>query len=135
MPRGGRRTGTKGRAYANRRDLNISQVPTGLPYGERQAREQALRALPLPSAQSAAPVVSAAPGTPANRPVPIPLDAPSERPDEPLTEGLRLGAGRGPEVLGLDSGGDDTLTVLRGLYRAFPNDDLRRLIAEAESRF
>lgn len=57
--------------------------------------------------QSSAPMAKAAPPTPNTRqgsaaPAGAPLTpfgAPTERPDEPVTEGNPLGAGAGPEVL------------------------------------
>jgi hypothetical protein len=59
----------------------------------------------------------------------VPLDAPTQRPDEPLTAGLPVGAGPGPEVLGaLGGGGEDVATQLRAIYARFPNEDLRSLL-------
>ena len=38
----------------------------------------------------------------------IPLYAPSQRPDEPITAGIPMGAGPGPEVLGINQPMTDT---------------------------
>lgn len=54
------------------------------------------------------------------------LSRPSERAGEPVTHGAPVGAGAGPEVLGM---ADPTGDELRALYRRFPgNEDLRALI-------
>ncbi len=115
MPRGGPRQGKPGQAYGNRSDLNNPKIPTIVPkgagYGQRQALETSQRMLP-PAAGSpgpAAPVgAPAAPGGPGAGPEgpagPValpPFSRPTERPGEPVTHGLPIGAGGGPEVLGM----------------------------------
>jgi hypothetical protein len=68
-------------------------------YGEQASFQQAQQGAPM-----------GAPGTPAattpasGGPSLTPLNAPSARPDEPVTAGAALGAGVGPEALGLDAG-------------------------------
>ncbi len=133
MPRGGRRQGTPGKAYGNRSDLNQPvTVAAGQPYGERRAQEAAQKAIPLP----------AAPPVPAPPPPPAPgsfgaFTRPTEFPNEPLTAGMPIGPGPGPEAMagiaGL-SADDQVLAELKGMYRASPNRDLARLIAYAERR-
>lgn len=60
-----------------------------------------------------------------------PLDAPTARPGEPLTAGIPLGPGPGPEVLTNPVGGDDpVLDRLRALYLQFPTEHIRRLIED-----
>jgi len=122
MPSGGVRQGTPGVAYPNRTDLNADRqpvrVPSGGRYGDRQAAEAAQRMMPLPD----------------NRPDVVPLDAPSRRPDEPVTAGLPVGPGPGPEMLQPMRGGfstdpdADMAAQIRALYQAFPNSDLLRLV-------
>lgn len=141
MPRkgynhGGRRQGAPGQAYSNRTDLNQNRQPvtvaTGQPYGARQEQVAAQRAVPLP----------AAPPVPATPPGPAPgsfgrFDRPTERPDEPLTAGLPIGAGPGPEAVhapAVVTQDDQILAQLRGLYATHPNSDLARLIDAAERR-
>ena len=74
----------------------------GLPYGEGQALMQTQQASPLAAApsieQSGMPsgLASAA----ASQPL-TPLNAPSTRPEEPVTAGADMGAGPGMEALGL----------------------------------
>lgn len=127
MPRGrgGARQGQPGKSYPNRTDLNAQPVRTapGQTYGKAGQQAAAQRSVPLPQQQApTARTLQAA----------VPIDAPSARPDEPVTHGITGGPGAGPEALNLPQGGDQVLNALRGLYRAFPNEDLRRLIAEAE---
>src|SRR5215472_9782195 len=107
MARGGSRSGTPGSAYTNRADLNAPKLPatapTGMPYGEHQQLVQGQQAVPAAPPPSPAP--SAAPANPlqpgALRPFPgTPLMAPTQRPNEPVTAGLPMGPGPGPEVLG-----------------------------------
>jgi hypothetical protein len=65
----------------------------------------------------------------------VPLNAPSERPEEPVTSGLPMGAGPGPEVLGGVPGGvDDIVGFLQGVYAEAPNEDVRRLLEYAQQR-
>lgn len=121
--RGGYRQGTPGVAYPQRTDLNEDRQPvrvaSGQPYGQRQAQEAAQRAVPLPAAP------------------PVAFDRPTEYPTEPLTAGLPVGPGPGPEALALPFGltEDERLVAqLRGLYARFPNRDLARLLDRAMRR-
>lgn len=139
-PRGGRRSGTPGRSYANRTDLNTALPVTtapGQPYGSRVAQERAQEALPM----APAPRPAMAPGNPRGgdlqRPGPLPGELgdflrPTERPNEPLTAGLATGPGPGPEVLagafGADSGADE----LRAIYLRFPTESLRELLEDLD---
>jgi hypothetical protein len=62
----------------------------------------------------------------------VSLDAPSMRPDEPVTAGLPIGAGPGPadgnQVVNQD------LWRLRALAQRYQSPELLKLIAIAESR-
>ena len=133
MPRGGKRRGTQGQAYTNRQDLNENRQPvtvaSGQPYGERGAQELAQRAVALP----APPPVRAAEASQAP-PAPVPGSAgrfnrATERPGEPLTAGLPIGAGPGPEVVQRGANANaDVEAQLLALYRAAPNNDVLRLL-------
>lgn len=127
MPTGGARTGRPGAAYANRSDLNGSDAQYG--DGVNQAA-----------------VVAATPGSP-SRPttggggIAIapgmmgPLDAPTDRPTEPITAGLPIGPGANTLAHPVPTrGASEDLFELRALYRVYPNEDMARLIADAESR-
>jgi hypothetical protein len=101
----------------NRADLtrpNVQQVP-GQQYGEAAQQRAGMQAIPLPVQQQArtptppaaggAVSSSAAPGVPSALPgAPMvgangPLTRPTERPNEPITHGLPMGPGAGPEAL------------------------------------
>ena len=77
--RGGRRTGTPGKAYGNRTDLNAAALPVttapGQEYGAQTAQANAQRAVPMASgditAPGAASPVSAPGGTPQGQPSPV----------------------------------------------------------------
>ena len=53
------------------------------------------------------------------------LDDPSARPDEPLTHGLSLGAGAGPEALG-PMPVNPAVQTIAAAYNANPTPELRR---------
>lgn len=135
--RGGPREATPGKAYPNRTDMNQNrqpvQVASGQAYGERQAQVAAQEAIPLPAAP---PVPVAAPSPQAPMPGSLGMfNRATERPDEPLTAGMDIGPGPGREVLPMSpvlSPDDQLLAQLRGLYAAFPSEDLAGLIDYAE---
>lgn len=116
MPSGGPRVGRPGVAYPNRTDLNSGDRQ----YGDG-VNKQAVR--------------QATPGTPTGGPLPgqlSPLNAPTDRPGEPVTAGLPMGPGAGPDALTPVPTGNDALYELRALAARFPDRDLMRLIALAE---
>lgn len=89
----------------------LTAVPTGQPYGAHKAEEDFIRSAPMqavPPVQTPAPQASG--GTfdqqvaamrAAPAPNVVPLTAPTQRPNEPLTAGMATGPGAGPEVLGI----------------------------------
>ncbi len=103
-----------------------------MPYGAHQAEIQAQQAVPLQNVPAPGPASPPSP-TPAGMPSsPVQLGdftRPTERPTEPVTAGLPMGPGPGPEAL--TSGGpaaDQIGLQLRSLYQQNPNNDLLRLI-------
>lgn len=64
----------------------------GMQYGQGQATM---------AQQKAAPMAAAAPAPRMTMPEPMPLNAPTARPNEPVTAGAALGAGPGMEALNL----------------------------------
>lgn len=90
MPRGGSRQGTPGKAYSNRTDLMASPKPPQ-PGQVNPTAAGGITAPPPAGPQQAGPP----------RPMPSPDDTPmlsdpTQRPDEPITAGLPIGAGPGP---------------------------------------
>lgn len=104
MPRGGRRGGKPGVAYQNRTDLNsaANKVGPSQQYGDAAAKQRQLQALPIQTqvaTPAQAPVARPNPGGPPPGSLGDFL-RPTERPNEPLTAGIPMGAGPGPEALG-----------------------------------
>lgn len=116
---GGARQGEPGRAYANRTDLSGSY--TGQQYGQATAQRQSMQAVPVaapggPSAPVPAPASTAPPPGSAG-----PFNRPTDRPGEPVTAGLPIGPGAGPEAMGM---GDSTQEDLRTLAPYLPTLEL-----------
>ena len=68
---------------------------------------------------------------------PVPLSAPTERPNEPVTTGAPFGPGAGREVMPIPPmPEDETANLVRALYAINPDPDLARLIQrlDAEGR-
>ncbi len=150
MPRGGKRTGKIGKTYGNRTDLN--KGPTQSPqaaqsqqYGAAGAQLAAQKAVPLPNVSqvqvqrgpdgriAGASVAAPQPQAPAGVPpgTTTPLNAPTQLPNQPLTNGIPSGPGQGPSALGLPDPQQGVLDQLRTLYQAYPISQIADLIAEA----
>lgn len=138
--RGGARTGTVGKSYANRSDLNGAKMPqahyTGQAYGVATQQQQAQAAVPVGS-----PSVATAPVDPQSAAsqwadsvstahLPGLMD-PTARPQEPLTAGLSQGPGAGPDSLPI-AGDQDAIMKLRALYQQTGYPHLARLITAYE---
>lgn len=105
---------------------------TGFAYGQNQAVNEQRKAAPI--TQQAPRGQMAEARTLIQEPL-IPLDAPTQRPDEPITAGVDAGAGPGSEVLNLPQGvgmGQDVdsgIQAIRAMYLRDPrNQDLRRIL-------
>lgn len=105
------------------------QPQKGQVHGERGQQEQAVQEV----AQAAR---SALRGVEPPMPQVVPLDAPTQRPDEPITSGMATGPGVGPEALRpLSLSEAEQFDIqLRALYHAFPNEDLLGLIEHHQRR-
>ena len=145
MARGGARTGTPGRSYQNRTDLHqpVKAAPGG-EYGQVTELKNAQRVIPLPNANALPPprVQQAQPvpgggGAPLIAPGELNFEAPTERPNEPVTAGLPVGPGPGPEALNLPSDVSTIAANLRTMYANVPaaqNADFLRLVELAEQQ-
>lgn len=118
MPRGGRRQGTPGKAYANRTDLTSQ-------YGEGSAAAGGLQA-PIEQQPLMGPMVGA-------DQVPN-LDDMTARPTEPVTAGLPVGPGSGPEALGPmpPAPMDPVRQVIQAMMLTSNNPDLVRVLARLD---
>lgn len=113
------------------------QAATGQQYGRAGEQMAAQRAMPV--ARPATDTVPTAP--PPGRPAPpappmpapgslVPLDAPTQRPGEPLTAGMGIGAGPGAEAnpFGMVGSPEDAALALRAAYMAYPSEELRAIL-------
>lgn len=118
--RGGRRSGTPGKAYSNRTDLNVMRAPQ---QGTVTAAAGGQGA-PAPQPQQQAPMVT---------PDMVPrLNDPGSG-GMPLTDGLMSGPGRGPEALGAMPAPREVQT-LQAAYLANPTPELRRALEFLSAR-
>jgi hypothetical protein len=119
MPRAAKPGGTG--ATGSRTDRPTALPATAVPskqYGQKAEELRNQGVVPMASGDIT-PAGGAPPPAPAaDLPVPgglPPLDAPSNRPDEPLTHGLPSGPGGGPEVLQPPDPREQGLAVLNAL--------------------
>jgi hypothetical protein len=113
--RGGPRQATAGKQYTNRTDLQLSP----------QRASKAMPAPQPPRQMQGGGMGGALPS----------INAPTQRPNEPITAGLPMGNGPGPEALQVPPSAPDSLVAkAAALYRAFPNEDTRRLLAQAQAK-
>lgn len=100
--RGGSRNGTPGVAYLNRSDLNAPKVAqprfTGQEYGQATQQAQAMQAAPIGQAPTDVEALRAA-AAGHDFPMLPPMGAETANPNEPITAGMAMGAGPGPESL------------------------------------
>lgn len=105
---------------------------TGFAYGQNKAVNEQRMAAPM-AGQASAPTPGAAPAAMVMPDV-IPLDAPTQRPDEPVTFGSSMGPGPGEEILGLPAMNtmyqpDSGVAAVRAMYLQDPsNQDLKRML-------
>lgn len=137
MPRGGPRQGTPGQSYGNRTDMQSVKVATGQPYGAAKQQADSQKVVPIAGRTSPGPSGPPAVAPPATGGLPgpppgqlTPLDAPSQRPGEPVTAGLGVGAGAGPEANPFNNVGseDDAVLAIRAAYAAYPSEALRSIL-------
>jgi hypothetical protein len=84
--------------FSKRTDLNMGSIA----YGEGQETANLMADAPLAKTVDVRPMSRSEQGiAPSQLERLTPLYAPTQRPDEPITSGIPLGEGPGPEVLGL----------------------------------
>jgi len=103
---------------------------------DKNATRQPIREMPsqaygdraeLAGLQGSAPM-SATPSM-QSMPRPIPLSAPTQRPQEPITAGAAFGGGPGPEMLPIPPAMDDPVAqTILSLASIYPDPDLARLV-------
>ena len=128
--RGGKRQGAPGVQYPNRSDMRQApRARPGQPYGVAGQQLEAQQQIPLATQAQPAPAPAPAPVMPGGL---GPLNAPTTRPNEPITAGLTGGPGPGPEALGgFVAPEDPTISLLKGLLASYPSPDLQALLNQA----
>lgn len=92
-------------AMSRRTDSQPVRNPGGMAYGDNADFADLQSSAPM--AESRAPQTQGQrAATQPGAPLPTPLGAPTERPDEPVTEGNPMGPGAGPGVLSVPATGD-----------------------------
>jgi hypothetical protein len=112
--------------YPNRSDLRGGKVPkmaaTGQTYGEagKQMASQSVVPMAAPPTEN---IPQVQPGQMGN------LLRPTERPSEPVTAGASFGPGPTPMTqFAVPRNNDTVLNELRGLYEAFPSEELADML-------
>ena len=112
--------------YPNRSDLRGGKVPkmaaTGQTYGEagKQMASQSVVPMAAPPTEN---IPQVQPGQMGN------LLRPTERPSEPVTAGASFGPGPTPMTqFAVPRNNDPVLNELRGLYQAFPSEELADML-------
>lgn len=106
---------------------------TGGAYGEGTALTELQQAAPM--AASPQPRISTAGlGAAASMAPIVPLTAPTQRPEEPLTAGMPFGAGPGPEVLGFAGTPDLPSNVLSSIAQFDETGQVTELLNYLTSR-
>lgn len=116
-----------GRGGNGQSGTQAAKYVSGLPYGEGQELMNIQQSAPLAAAPSIeqASTPSGLASAAASQPI-IPLNAPSQRPDEPVTFGADAGPGPGMEVLGVMPQGQTTAQVL---LKLLPYDETGEVAA------
>lgn len=116
-----------GRGGNGQSGTQAAKYVSGLPYGEGQELMNIQQSAPLAAAPSIeqASTPSGLASAAASQPI-IPLNAPSQRPDEPVTFGADAGPGPGMEVLGAMPQGQTTAQVL---LKLLPYDETGEVAA------
>lgn len=107
-------------------------------YGEAATFRDLQKSAPLAQAPQPgrATVTSGSPT--GSTPSTIPLNAPTVRPNEPITAGAPVGPGPGPEALGLSEGEPDyttAKTTLQSIADAGGSTEVQALLQSMNSRF
>jgi hypothetical protein len=106
-------------------------------YGEAATYRDLQKAAPLAQTPQPGRATKTSGSSTGVTPSVIPLNAPSVRPDEPVTAGSAYGPGPGPESLGLHADADysNTRTTLQAIAAASGNPEAKALLNVLSGRF
>jgi hypothetical protein len=114
--------------FSKRTDLNMGSIAYGegvetqaIKSGAPLAKTPDVRGLPASEIRAAVPQVT-------------PLFAPTQRPQEPITTGIPMGEGPGPEVLGINRVGQKTSDALVKMIPFDNTGEIAILYQQALSR-
>jgi hypothetical protein len=119
-----------GTGGAGQSGVQPARYMSGLAYGQGQAQMQQQTSAPLAGNPVAAVTQASAPQLPQI----VGLDAPTQRPDEPVTNGADAGLGAGSDALSLPAmvpqgPADNSAQLIQALYLQDPsNEDVRRML-------
>lgn len=65
---------------------------------------------------------------------PIPFNAPTQRPDEPITAGAPFGPGPGPDPRQVRPADDDVAAAIRVAYSLYPSPQLAQMVADLDKQ-
>lgn len=117
--------------FSKRTDMDLGSIAYGegvetaaIKAGAPLARTPDVRGIPTSQVQAAA------------QESVTPLYAPSQRPDEPVTTGIDMGAGPGPEVLGVNTAAssESLSSILAQMLPYDTNGEIATLYEQAVSR-
>jgi len=89
---------------------------TGMAYGENQDFNNLESSAPMAKTAEVKPLPAADIAAAGQNRTVIPLHAATQRPGEPVTTGVPIGAGAGPEALGLSNQPDDNFRANLAMY-------------------
>lgn len=125
-------------SMAKRTDMNVSKQPTryiaGGAYGEGSENLALQQAAPMAGKPRAAGAMTPSAVRGMMEKV-VPLSAPTQRPDEPITAGMPFGMGPGPEAMELPVPSQPRLTsVLEELMRYDETGDIAEIYNSVVNR-
>jgi hypothetical protein len=104
-------------------------------YGEGVQNAELKAAAPLARTPDVRPTSASAMGMAPSQLEPVtPLYAPSQRPDEPITSGIAMGPGPGPEILGMPQQTESLSSILAQMVQYDTNGEIAALYEQAVAR-
>lgn len=121
------------------RTKQAPQAPNSQAYGQRGDQISAQQAMPLPQSDPLPPAQAPQPASPTDPdlmamaqqfdPGITPLSAPTQRPGEPVTAGLSMGAGPGPEIFSSPARAQRSADVLDMIAQSSGDDRMAQMAA------
>ena len=99
--------------FAKRTDRQGIKRLSDAAYGEQKEFQEQQQGAPMARSNQPQPTANPMAGI-------VPLNAPTQRPDEPVTTGVDIGPGAGREILGIKSPIDNQLQDLSKLSKYMP---------------